>query len=1352
MFPILIFTLIYCIKSREVELKLAVEETLVKIKIDQTELTTITIPSKGSIFNSNLEINFPSIITIVVTNTQEAFAGLNATLSYGNHILVGDPFFNEFISVNSGTLSDYTSTLYNGKPLLKYKQATPIIGDHTFYFHIPIIFEFEINAQLIANGIDIELGNINPGVGGRFTILNKTDLYPTDKLIIGGKTNPVIGDTFDINSTLRLEAKTKIHQLLRLEVRVEQLSFPFNRQFWFVMLIKEGHQCKYLTNMDPYCQFCLTCRSDMYKLSDDINRCVNETTKPSNYYLDKSVNPYVYRPCHSNCTRCENTNSFCSSCSSGYYLLEKGNTCLTCNDPGHQLFNGTTCVICHSSCQTCEHVDSCLTCRAGSFIVENQSNELCMEEAKIVNRDQYCQVEGTQRLNSLTNYYYKLVNGNKICVKDCSDAGYYLIASTGECVPCTNQNQFTSGQECKECSSKCKTCSLSEDNCTSCPNQSFFIEGEPNKCFTTGERDVSDFCFDSTNNIYLKLPRPYIDTSGSKNCVTSCQAEGRLELSDTKECVTNCPVNGYYQKNNACLQCDESCLSCRTESYNCLSCSNDYYFVSDFAGQCKKVDQISKDDYCFNESSKTYIKMPNYFYINDQGNKICLTACSDKTYFEIDGNYQCYPDCPDGYFENVNKCEQCYSSCATCLSKGDSTNHQCQLCKDKYYQNPFISTNCYLPCGNDEKFYVDEQYDFQCLKAGQDCPSNYPYLVVDSNQCAKNCQDRRCPFCNSNTLYTLKSICYTKCPNNYSPTSQRECTLDIMSNSTTSKGNQISNITIDIDDFKKSINDTVHHSIENSEQGKNTVINSDNYTFTFYPSGNNENLPSGTSKIHLGDCENILRTIYSIPPEEDLYIGVITFKDPNKFVSSSQYVVYNKKGEELDLSFCDKSSISETKPINPDYEGIDMDYIKELQEQGVDVFNKSDPIYTDRCTPLAKDGKDIPFNERQNLGYTNLTLCDEGCEFESVNLTTYEVTCNCEPKTEGFSSLLEENEILSHIMNLINNYNFYMFKCFKNLLKIDSLLSNYGNWIYIGCFASYSVLVMIFSLFQIKKIYSTLNVLVACPSVEKNNFMESKYLNADEKQVSQYKSTNTNILCNSNSDELVIDDMKNQIQITNIEVTPEELNLLEFEEAVDMDKRSFCRMTLDIICENQIFINTVTSKSIFNPFSIRLLMLIFTISAFFFFNGLFFTEEYVANRYTSDSSLNLWYIIENEIAKSIYASLLGLALSKVIMLVTSVNGQFLKILRDKEEKNKSKTIFSLIKSYKVKLLVLVIIIVALDLIFWYFISIFCTIFESNQITWIESSLISIFIYCLITLFFCFLGAILRFCGIKNNSK
>ena len=177
MFPILIFTLIYCIKSREVELKLAVEETLVKIKIDQTELTNITIPSKGSIFNSNLDINFPSIITIVVTNTQEAFAGLNATLSYGNHILVVDPFFNEFISVNSGTLSDYTSTLYNGKPLLKYKQATPIIGDHTFYFHIPIIFEFEINAQLIANGIDIELGNINPGVGGRFTILNKTDLY-----------------------------------------------------------------------------------------------------------------------------------------------------------------------------------------------------------------------------------------------------------------------------------------------------------------------------------------------------------------------------------------------------------------------------------------------------------------------------------------------------------------------------------------------------------------------------------------------------------------------------------------------------------------------------------------------------------------------------------------------------------------------------------------------------------------------------------------------------------------------------------------------------------------------------------------------------------------------------------------------------------------------------------------------------------------------------------------------------------------------------------------------------------------------------------------------------------------------
>ena len=49
-------------------------------------------------------------------------------------------------------------------------------------------------------------------------------------------------------------------------------------------------------------------------------------------------------------------------------------------------------------------------------------------------------------------------------------------------------------------------------------------------------------------------------------------------------------------------------------------------------------------------------------------------------------------------------------------------------------------------------------------------------------------------------------------------------------------------------------------------------------------------------------------------------------------------------------------------------------------------------------------------------------------------------------------------------------------------------------------------------------------------------------------------------------------------------------------------------------------------------------MLLFSMCSFFFLNALFFTEEYISERYNSGETLNIFYILKNEISNAIDAA------------------------------------------------------------------------------------------------------------------
>ena len=88
-------------------------------------------------------------------------------------------------------------------------------------------------------------------------------------------------------------------------------------------------ETKFLTN-----KYCLTCKFGYYFQDSIETICVNEVTKPTNYALDTSVTPQIYKQCHSRCLTCSvignSTNHMYASCKVGYQLISGVNgKCLT---------------------------------------------------------------------------------------------------------------------------------------------------------------------------------------------------------------------------------------------------------------------------------------------------------------------------------------------------------------------------------------------------------------------------------------------------------------------------------------------------------------------------------------------------------------------------------------------------------------------------------------------------------------------------------------------------------------------------------------------------------------------------------------------------------------------------------------------------------------------------------------------------------------------------------------------------------------------------------------------------------------------------------------------------------------
>ena len=465
--------------------------------------------------------------------------------------------------------------------------------------------------------------------------------------------------------------------------------------------------------------------------------------------------------------------------------------------------------------------------------------------------------------------------------------------------------------------------------------------------------------------------------------------------------------NNENEKNFDCSDL-EKCSQCDKDSYAgnlCTECNqeNNYYYLNKYPSEPK-----SKYINCVNEATK-----PSKFYFNE---------------------------------DNLDY-EPCFITCASCESGGNYIENKCTSCDGiNYIKDPIDenSSNCVVKC----KFlYYIEHGIYKCTES-QFCPKEYSYLIKEKSQCTNNCLD------DNKYQYRYNGECFIECPENTEDDDDFIC-KDKEINKCILTENEYDLISEDI--LYEELEQLVEEYIKEFDYTNNhvSVYKNNDYTITIYIEKKCIlDLNLGIPEFDFGSCYQKVKTENSLVDDDEVIIVIIDKKNvPKNNREILKYGMFSPvTGEYLNSDeICEEEKITSVTKIEDKISeaGIKIDSIRELVNDGVDIFNMSSPFYNDICFQYHSK-KDIALKDRVLEFFPNITLCENGCEMKGINMTTVTAICECfysnSKREENLKNKFMEQAQISFIEDMISSSNIYVVKCIHLLSKISNLKKCYGGF------------------------------------------------------------------------------------------------------------------------------------------------------------------------------------------------------------------------------------------------------------------------------------------------------------------
>ena len=219
-----------------------------------------------------------------------------------------------------------------------------------------------------------------------------------------------------------------------------------------------------------------------------------------------------------------------------------------------------------------------------------------------------------------------------------------------------------------------------------------------------------------------------------------------------------------------------------------------------------------------------------------------------------------------------------------------------------------------------------------------------------------------------------------------------------------------------------------------------------------------------------------------------------------------------------------------------------------------------------------------------------------------------------------------------------------------------------------------------------------------------------------------------------------------------------------FDEAIKYDKRHIFRIAYIYLLSKQIIFRTFLQRSPLELYPLRFTLFIFMFSCDLALNALFYFNDNISKKYHYAKNLFL-FTFSNNITIIIYSTLCSYFLITLLSKLSNSSNAIRNVFASVEQKIKFKKKFkvndrikkdtynkieNILQKFKYKIAVLLIIETILILFFGYFVTAFCHVYPSTQMSWLLDSFLSILSRLTLELIFSFFFGKLYQISVASN--
>ena len=672
---------------------------------------------------------------------------------------------------------------------------------------------------------------------------------------------------------------------------------------------------------------------------------------------------------------------------------------------------------------------------------------------------------------------------------------------------------------------------------------------------------------------------------------------------------------------------------------------------------------------------------------------------------------------------------------------------------------------------------VSEKY-CQNIYCGNDWKSHQKKIIAENNTCVDNCSEYK---------YEINNKCYEK----MTEEEQNERIYQRIINST-------------LLEFSKSEDEEL---LIEGKGGFNFIISNFENNLDFLEEKNNKSIKF--SKIYIGQkCENEIKEYYKLAKNTSLIVLVYEKISNISSKRNTQYEIYESINfTRLNISVCKDLLIDIYFPLELSQELKNL--YEELKELGYDLFDINAPFYQDICTPYkSSNGTDVLLADRINYYYNNNeTKCQSNCEFSDYLMETEYLKCLCDISNSEIhtddSKKFNPKTIYKSFYEVLKFSNYKVLKCYKLVFLIDSLTNNKGSFIALIFVCIYLIFFILYLILGSKALTSNLMKIKNQQNLEEkkieifklNNInnrnnkdkskkdisitennnkkiktkLDSKFnINLQDKTfnyppkkigIKRKKAKNQvkilsdkNLLFNFDSQvrKFKVEDNKDKEQIFKPEKVEKldnfELNNLEYDEAIKLDKRKFFEIYWSLLKREHLILFTFCNPNDYNIIYIKFAGFIFLICTDMALNVFFFADETMHKMFLDYGKFDFI----QQIPQIIYSTIVSQAIQLLINFLSLTDKYFYEIKRI--DINKGNIEKKVIRCIKLKIAYFFLFTFFMFVFYWYTISCFCCVYKNTQIAFIKDSISSFCLGLLYPFILYLFPTILRTISLKFHKK